>query len=276
MVSRRPRTKRDAEKDANAVQTTIGAILVALLGVIVAAASESSESALNTSPITWLIIAWTLAGVGIVGLWPLIRRFLCVRRRVQIASAALLAAVLASTTIAIFVARGSDADSRAVPLIDTSQWKPDGTDPIFAGCRKLHGTATTGSSVEIPRDDGGLGLFSISYNTYATCGLIWAEFFTPRGADGNRISFHDNGIAEVRLELVRKSPPRKESKVWSFAQADREGKTDQDLWTDAMNLGHGGDFQATAVVRLTNNEVITERLTARPPLPARTSGVPAS
>ncbi len=276
MASRRPKVQRDAEKDANAVQSTIGSILVGVLGVIVAAATASSESALNTSPVTWLIITWTLAGMGIVGLWPLIRRFLFVRRRVHIAGAALLAALVASTTIAICIARGSDADSRTSPLIDTSGWKPDGTDPIFAGCRRLNGKATTGSSVEIPRGDGRLGVFSISYNTYPTCGLIWAEFLTPRGADGNRISFHENGIAEIRLELVRSSPLRKESEVWNFEQADQEGKTDQDLWTHAMNLGSGGDFHATAVIRLTNNTILTERLTARPAVPVRTPGTSAS
>ncbi|MFC5823807.1 hypothetical protein [Nonomuraea insulae] len=190
-----------------------------------------------------MIIAWCLTGMALAGLWPLLRGVRRSRPRAGLALASF--ATLVVVSFWVLSLGGPD----------------DGADPVARGCRFVNGRFTTSASADISRNGGIIGNIALVHNINPKCGLVWAQFLTPRNeTTRDRPPFRDKRIASISLDISRRSSSARQERTWSYDTAPPGEEENRDIWTPALRLGDGV-YEANIGIRFTDGASVKERLT---------------
>ncbi|TYB66077.1 hypothetical protein FXF51_17945 [Nonomuraea sp. PA05] len=225
-----------------AVRATIGAVLAAVLGLVSSFGLAGLGLDAYGPALTWVIIGWTLLGMVIVGLWPVLTGIERTRPRVGLACGA-FAALTALSVWSVALGRPGD-----------------GIDPIAQGCRYLHGTHQTSASSDIARSWGIIGNFTLVHNPHPQCGVVWAQFLTPKGDDLKRPPFRDMRIASISLDIVRRDPAGRQTRTWNYDTAPPSEVDNRDIWTPALRL-EDGVYEANLGILFAGGEPANVHLT---------------
>nr|SBO93681.1 hypothetical protein BN4615_P3195 [Nonomuraea gerenzanensis] len=230
------------KRNGGAIRATIGTILAAVLGLVSSFGLAGLGLDSYGPALTWVVIGWTLLAMVIVGLWPLLRGLERTSARVGLACGAF--AVLA-TLSAWAVALGRPGD---------------GIDPIAQGCRYLNGTHQISASSDIARSWGIIGNFTLVHNPHPKCGVVWAQFLTPKGEDMKRPPFRDMRITSISLDIVRRAPEGRQTRTWNYDTAPAGEVDNRDIWTPALRL-EDGVYEANLSILFAGGEPANVHLT---------------
>ncbi|SPL96854.1 unnamed protein product [[Actinomadura] parvosata subsp. kistnae] len=231
-----------AKKRGSAVRATIGTVLAAILGLVSSFGVAGLGLDVYGPALTWVIIGWALLGMVIVGLWPLLRDLRRTRPRLALAGGAFAALAALSVWVVVLGRPG------------------DGIDPIAHGCRYLNGTHQISASADIARSWGIIGNFTLVHNPHPKCGVVWAQFLTPKDEEMKRPPFRDMRIASIALDIIRRSPEGRQTAVWNYDTAPVSEVGNRDIWTPGLRLDDGV-YEADLSIRFTSGEPANVHLT---------------
>ncbi|GAA2871173.1 hypothetical protein [Nonomuraea rubra] len=230
------------KRNSGAVRATIGTILAAVLGLVSSFGLAGLGLDAYGPALTWVVIAWTLIGMVIVGLWPVLKGIERTRPRIVLACGT-FAALTALSAWAVVLGRPGD-----------------GIDPIAHGCRYLNGTHQISASSDIARSWGIIGNFTLVHNPHPKCGVVWAQFLTPKDEHMKRPPFRDMRIASISLDIVRRTPAGRQTRTWNYDTAPASEVDNRDIWTPALRL-EDGVYEANLSILFAGGEPANVHLT---------------